>query len=527
MLMTILLRFIARGYRIRKKFRSFKEQGIPMMEHSIIFGHLKVIWKLLSSLPADAHDDYLMRKIQENWKQLFPQCTKCPPIVYLDTWPFLNPLAISLSAELSFQFTQEHSKPKFPGLKHYLYPLSKSLDIVSMEGDEWRIWRKRLNPGFSIQYITSRIPEILEEVEEFRNILKSRAGKDYTWGSVFLLESATRNLLLDMSARFFLNTRLHEQWGNPSSLKIALEDVISKMVAPADIRNALLYYNPWRHFRVWRDYRTLTQYHTAKIQRYLSELEVNGTVPGKALIDLVVQGLVEERDQEQGPSKQPRQTCPGLTRDSLEMAVGQINMFLFAGLETTASSISWLFRLLCQHPAVLARLRQEHDAVLGPDPWGAADALREKPQLVNMLPYTHAAIRESMRVHTNISSIRYGEPGFFLTGPPGSGPGLEGKKLPAEGFVLWDGAFAIHHDPEVWHRADEFLPERFLVTDTEDPLYPPPNAWRSFSAGPRNCIGQHLALVEIKLVMAIVVRCFDVECAWDEWDRSRRVSHLT
>ncbi|UZP39776.1 hypothetical protein NXS19_007592 [Fusarium pseudograminearum] len=91
-----------------------------------------------------------------------------------------------------------------------------------------------------------------------------------------------------------------------------------------------------------------------------------------------------------------------------------------------------------------------------------------------------------------------GELSFFLVGPPGSDPGFDGKKLPTEGFIVWDGTWAAHHGPEIWHRADEFLPERFIVIDREDPLFPPTNGWRPFVSGPRNCIGQHLLVLEVK-----------------------------
>ncbi|EEU38934.1 uncharacterized protein NECHADRAFT_43802 [Fusarium vanettenii 77-13-4] len=419
LLAGFLLRCINRGYQIRKRFQALKAQGI---------------------------------------------CTKCPPVVYIDTWPLANPLIVSLNADVSSQFMQQHSMPRFRDAKDFFHPLTKNRDVVSMGEAEWKIWRKRLNVGFGAQYITSRIPDIVEEVEQFVDVLKSRAGTGETWGPVFLLEHATRNLTLDISVRFFLR---------------------------------------------------------------LSELQADNTIPRKTLIDLIVQALEEEAAEEQGSSGGKPKDLIGLANDSLEVVVGQLNVFMLAGFETTGSAISWVFRLLCQHPAVLAQLRQEHDEILGTDPWGAADTLKENPQLVNMLTYTHAVVRESMRVYTNVGTVRQGDHAFFLTGPPGSGPGFEGKKLPTDDFGLWDGVSAIHRDPKIWHRADEFIPERFLVTDTNDPLYPPPNAWRAFAAGPRNCVGQHLAMVEIKLVMAMVVRCFDIDCRWDEWDRSRQTDHPT
>ena len=206
-----------------------------------------------------------------------------------------------------------------------------------------------------------------------------------------------------------------------------------------------------------------------------------------------------------------------LDKSFTAMAIGQLNTFLFAGHDTTSATICWFFRVLEQHPNVLARMRAEHDAVLGPTPHRAADLIREKPTLLNALPYTTAVIKESTRVHTNVGTIRCGEPAFFLYGPPGSGE-HEGRPFPTDGFIVWDGNFAAHRNPDEWHRPDEFLPERWLVTDETDPLHPPKNGWRFFASGPRVCIGQHLAMVEIKLVAALVVRRFDIECAWDKWD---------
>ncbi|KAF4971201.1 hypothetical protein FSARC_1923 [Fusarium sarcochroum] len=449
-MVALLVYSFRQGYRVRKKFQSLKDQGIPIMKHSMLLGHLEVVGKLVSHLPSDAHGDYLMMMILENWRELFPQCTQCPPVAYIDTWPFTAPMVISLNSHISAQFTQEHSLPKAYQQKHVLYPLTKNRDLASMEGAELKIWPKRLSPAFSIQNVNSRIPDILEEAEEFATVLKSKAGKNGDWGDVFSFQNATNNLILDVILRFFLD------------------------------RNT----------------------------------------KGKTLVDLIVQAFDEERS-EQRDSREQNQDKPNfeLDADFLEMAVGQINTFLWAGFDITSSTICWLFRLLSQYPHVLAKLREEHDAVLGSNAWGAADVLRENPQLLGQLPYTQAVLRESMRVHTSVGSMRRGEPEFFLVGPPGSDPSFEGKKLPTEGFIVWDGTFAIHRDPDLWHRAWEFLPERFMITDPEDPLFPPPTGWRSFMAGPRSCIGQHLALVEIKLVMVLVARCFDIECAWEEWDQ--------
>ena len=174
------------------------------MEHSWIFGHLKLMGEIMEGLPPDAHGDYLMIRIQENWRKLFPGCSKCPPVVYIDAWPIMPRLLISINIATSQQFTSDYSLPKPRQQKRVLYPLTKNLDLSSMEGAEWKVWRKRLNVGFSTQYITSRVPDIVEETEDFVKLLESKAGKDGSWGEVFQLGEGATSLALDVILRFFL-----------------------------------------------------------------------------------------------------------------------------------------------------------------------------------------------------------------------------------------------------------------------------------------------------------------------------------
>lgn len=75
----------------------------------------------------------------------------------------------------------------------------------------------------------------------------------------------------------------------------------------------------------------------------------------------------------------------------------------------------------------------------------------------------------------------------------------DGVRYPTPGSTVW----AVHRNPRLWPRADEFLPERWLGRPG-DPLYPCKGAWRPFETGSRNCIGQTLALAEIKTVLVMV-----------------------
>jgi cytochrome P450 len=188
--------------------------------------------------------------------------------------------------------------------------------------------------------------------------------------------------------------------------------------------------------------------------------------------------------------------------------LAHLRIFLLAGFDTTSYVLCVIFWLLQQNPNSLAKVRAEHDGVFGSDAALAAQRVKDDPTLLNQLPYTSAVIKEAMRVQPVTGTVRGGEPGFELTNPASHRP------MPSEGFVLYSSPHALHHHPSLWPRRLEFLPERWLVPDGHE-LHPVKNAWRPFEMGPRNCIGQELVQTELRAVMALTLREFDIEPQYD------------
>lgn len=192
-------------------------------------------------------------------------------------------------------------------------------------------------------------------------------------------------------------------------------------------------------------------------------------------------------------------------------AISQVRAFVFAGHDSTGSALCYTFHLLSTNPSARRLLISEHDRVLGSDRARASSEISANPHLLNQLPYTLAIVKETLRLYPPASSTRSGEPGYSITN-------VDGRQLPTDGFLVWSNAYGIHRDPSLWPEPDKFSPERWLVEDG-DPLYPQKGAFRPFEFGPRNCIGQDIAMLELKLVLIMTVRDFEVNSVYDEWDQ--------
>lgn len=157
----------------------------------------------------------------------------------------------------------------------------------------------------------------------------------------------------------------------------------------------------------------------------------------------------------------------------------------------------------------MLKLKEEHSEVLGPDPRQAAAVLSETPHKLYDLRYTTAVIRESLRLHSIGQSFRLGSPDFQLQ--------ANGEQFPTDGFILQTAPRMTHRNPSIWPRPNEFLPDRFMVGE-DHPLHPVKNALRTFEPGNTNCIGQELAMTELRLGLVFTLRDFEFDFNYKEWD---------
>ncbi|KAK3589553.1 hypothetical protein CHS0354_041681 [Potamilus streckersoni] len=171
----------------------------------------------------------------------------------------------------------------------------------------------------------------------------------------------------------------------------------------------------------------------------------------------------------------------------------EVDTFLFEGHDTTTSAISWILYSLATHPDIQQHAREEVDELLqGRD----SDYITMKD--VQKLEYLTMVIKEGLRYHSPVQFIQR-----VITEPIE----VEDMKIPA-GSVISMNFYNLHHNPEVWEDNMEFRPERFLP---ENMANKDCFSFLPFSAGQRNCIGQHFAMYEMKVVIGRILHRFIVE----------------
>ncbi|KAI1842737.1 hypothetical protein JX266_011058 [Neoarthrinium moseri] len=482
--------FLMKLYAARRRFLRLKERNLPMPPWSPLFGHLLYVASIMSNLPRDCHPHYMAGEIRRAMPEL-------GPLFYLDLWPFGPQMLIVSSPDAAYQITQKHSLPKYHALRRFLYPLTHGFDLLTMEGNYWKEWRAIFSPGFNGSHLMTLVPGLVEDTEAFCDILHERARK----GVLAPLHEATTNLAMDVIGRVALDTQLNTQRGqNP--LAKALRNQIPWLNFGNDM-DLLARFNPFRPLICWRNKRTMDQYLARELDtryRTKSMTLVNGAERGRSITDLAIDTYLNRSTGTQR-----------LDETFMKFAINQIILFMFAGHDTTSSTICYSLYLLSTHPLALAELRKEHDKVLGTNTSETATLLRQSPYLLNQLPYTLAVIKETLRLFPAASSTRSGERGTHVL--------AGGQRFPTEGFMVWSLHQALHRDPALWNMPDAFRPERWLPDRADKLNRPLRDAWRPFEFGPRNCLGQELAVLEIKVVLVMLVRTFNVIVAYEEWDR--------
>ena len=303
-------------------------------------------------------------------------------------------------------------------------------------------------------------------------------------------------------------------------------DIIGKVVMEADL-DAQSESNPGELVALSESLAEAYNGDTLNLPWWLTPGKVRRRSARAAKITNLLRGIVHQKYAQLQSSDHPQTTersvlslslqdIDTLTPRLVDETCDQLQTFLFAGHDTTSILLCWALYELSRTPHALDSIRTELDDFLGPDASPANIRARlhvkSNQDALAQLPYLNAVIKETLRVHPPGGSAR------FI--PPGSGfsvqlPGTEkepGERVVLDGLLVYLCQSIIHTDPKVFGEdAADFLPERWLVKGKGKGklISGPAGAWRPFERGPRNCIGQELANIEARIILALVVRRYD------------------
>ncbi|KAK4879444.1 hypothetical protein RN001_007590 [Aquatica leii] len=181
--------------------------------------------------------------------------------------------------------------------------------------------------------------------------------------------------------------------------------------------------------------------------------------------------------------------CNSLTDKEIR---DEVLTFMFAGYETTASTISFTLYNLAQHPNIQEKVIDELKWIFGND----KNRHPTNDDLPNM-KYLEMVIKETLRLYPVAPLISREVTEKFTCG---------GITFP-KGININISIFNLHRNPEFYENPEEFNPERFTP---ENVMKRPSFAYIPFSGGMRNCIGQKYAILEIKSVLSKLLRNFKI-----------------
>merc|ERR1712232_615844 len=170
-----------------------------------------------------------------------------------------------------------------------------------------------------------------------------------------------------------------------------------------------------------------------------------------------------------------------------------------AGSETTGNTVCWVLMMLCQHPQVVAKLREELDHKV--------QAIIPTFEEARDLKYCHMILYETLRFYPTV-------PAFPRVAIKDTKVG--GYDIP-RGSMVFMSLMAMNRNPKVWDSPETFDPERFTDLPpirASRPIGVPgghPYGFIPFGSGPRFCAGQRLAVLESIQIIAAVVKKFDFE----------------
>lgn len=348
--------------------------------------------------------------------------------------------------------------------------------VFIAEGTEWR--RERKLAMYALN--TAHLRQFIGRLEHVTERLERRWRRAALAGEVIDMQHDLMLYTVDATSGLAFGDDLNTLEAGSSAIQHHLDKLF-----PAVARRVTALFPYWRYFKLPADREVDTA--LAEVRKLIGELIAKSRAKLAAEPELgerptnFLEGLIAAQEKE------------GSFSD--EEISGNVMTLLLAGEDTTANTLAWIVHFMIEHPDVQAALRDEVDRVLGTaeHPW-------QDSTTVQKLLYIEAVANEAMRCRPVAGHL------FF---EPIADTQIEDVHIP-KGTPIFVLNGHVGKQESNFDRAAEFLPARWLEAGGATKPGHNTKAFLPFGAGPRFCPGRHLAMLEIKLVIGMLCRTFEV-----------------
>ena len=333
--------------------------------------------------------------------------------------------------------------------------------LLTTHGEAWKTQRRLIQKGFDRRLLdalsTIMQDSLAESLREFDSQIQAGAVDIYPH---------LMKMTFAMVARSLFGAKLKDEDINLVSDTICTvqEFIVRQTIQP--------YLNPW----------------------FAASGELRRHEEMRARADSVLMAYIQQR-RHQEPGQDLLQTLMDARYSdgegmSDELVLSESMQLLVAGHETSSNSLSWLLYLLSSRPECLEQVRQEFDSVLGDAPLNHADLPR--------LEFTTQVIQEGLRLY----------PPFWMIDRMAVEDDRVGDVAIPRGSTVIVYVYGAHHAPRYWENPESFDPRRFVKGHEK---LRQPFTYLPFGGGPRVCIGNHYAMLQVLMILSHVVRKYDFE----------------
>ncbi|XP_042008791.1 cytochrome P450 734A1 [Salvia splendens] len=452
-----LHKFVREPLRIQKHF---KQQGINGPDYRPIFGNTAAARRLLiaaaeaAPIPRITHD--ICHRVMPHywkWSSLYGK-----NFVY---WFGRRPRLAVGDPKLIKEILM-NSNGNFP--KQKMNPSSKVLlgdGLVNLDGRRWEVHRRITAQAFHMERVKGWIPEMAASIEDMLKKWEvKRAEKNEFEMDV---HQQLQQLSADIISRTAFGSSCEE--GN-RIFQLQEQQVGLALQALRSLYIPGFRFLPTKKNRMrWR----LDQETRESIRKIIGK---HGKSEGnsKSLLTLMMSSYKNEDGVEE--------------KLDIDEIIDECKTFYFAGKETTANLLTWVLLLLASHQEWQTRARDEVNATCRGNAHPTAENISDF-KILSMI------LNETLRLYP---------PAVALNRLASENVKLASLNIPS-GTDMYIAMTAVHHDTEIWgDDANEFNPLRFSEPRKH------PASFFPFGLGPRICVGQNLAIVEAKLVLAMILQ---------------------